>query len=250
MDTTETRIYTAFLIGSLVVGALLFYFALRIVRLHKKHLAVLSNTYMYEVELLEHERNRIANDLHDDLGPLVSIACTLIQNSTGASEDDQLFLRKAEQALQELNEKFRETARNLSTDVLHANGLQYSIERFLNRCKLVSKIDFELKCKLEFQPNSRFGLQVYRIVQELVHNAMKHSDAGKVQLKLVIKNNQLYLFYEDDGIGLPTGTVTEGMGIKGMRSRVMMLNGFMDVQDRKQGGTRFYFSLPITSKDA
>lgn len=245
MDTTETRIYTAFLIGSLVVGALLFYFALRMIRLHKQHYVMLRSIYLREVELLERERNRIARDLHDDLGPLVSIACTLIQNSRGATANDQQFLNKAEQSLTELTERFREIARNLSADALHSSGLQYSIERFLDRCSTASSIRFDFNCRLPEEPAATFGLQVYRIVQELVHNALKHSRARTVQLKLVVIKNTLYLFYEDDGIGMAQEAYATGMGIKGMRSRVTMLHGMMESTSTPKGGTRYYITLPI-----
>lgn len=245
MDTIETGIYTAFLTGSVVIGALLLYFAVKMYRNHRKHFVFISNFYLNEVELLEQERNRIARDLHDELGPLVSIAHLLIQNSTGAAEEDRAYLHKADQSLLELSGRFREIAKNLTPDVLQGKGLQQSIEWFLNRYRTVSTIVFSFQCKLEQELPERFGLQVYRLVQELVHNAIKHSDATHVTLQLVERKHVLHLFYADDGKGIYTDQRQEGIGLRSMRSRVTMLHGMMDISSEPLNGTRIYFSLPI-----
>ncbi|MEJ8841488.1 ATP-binding protein [Lacibacter sp. H375] len=214
-------------------------------RNHRKHFIFLSNFYLQEVELLEQERNRIARDLHDELGPLVSIAHLLIHNSKGAAEEDREYLSKAEQSLHELTERFREIAKNLTPDVLSGKGLHLSIERFLNRYSSVSTIQFQFNCKLSKEPAQNFGLQIYRLVQELVHNAIKHSDAKEVTLTLVERNGLIHLFYKDDGKGMESDFSKDGIGIKSMRSRVTMLNGYMEMNSKHGKGTEFYFALPI-----
>jgi len=245
MDTIETKIYTAFIIGSVVIGGLLLYFAVKMYRNHQRYYVFLSNFYLQEVELLEKERNRIARDLHDELGPLVSIANLLIHSSNGADEEDREYLQKAEQSLQELTARFHEIAKNLTPDILHAKGLQLSIDRFLNRYQLVSSIQFHFNCKLTSEPAEQFGLQVYRLVQELVHNAIKHSAAMNVTIQLIERKGTLHLFYQDDGKGLQTDASKEGIGIKNMRSRVTMLKGMMEITSKPGKGTEFYFTLPI-----
>ena len=245
MDTTETRIYTAFIISSVVIGTLLLYFAVKMVRNHRRHFGFLSNFYLQEVELVDKDRNRIARDLHDELGPLVSIAHLLIQNSKGADTEDQEYLQKAEQSLRELNARFRDIAKDLAPDILNVKGLQVSIERFLQRCVVISSIHFQFSCKLKQEPAEQVALQIYRLVQELVHNAIKHSGAVKVNIHVVERKDTLYLFYKDDGKGMQTDKHKDGMGIKSMRSRVTMLNGVMDMKSKPGEGTEFYFTLPI-----
>lgn len=245
MDTIETGIYTAFLTGSVVIGALLLYFAVKMYRNHRKYFVFMSNFYLNEVELQEQERNRIARDLHDELGPLVSIAYLLIQNSEGATEEDRTYLSKAEQSLLELSERFRAIAQNLAPDVLQVRGLPQSIDLFLQRCRAVSMIAFSFQSKLQQELPERFGLQVYRLVQELVHNAIKHSEAQKVTLQLVERKKMLYLFYTDDGKGIAAEQQQLGMGLKSMRNRVTMLRGEMTIDSKPRSGTRIYFSLPI-----
>jgi signal transduction histidine kinase len=215
------------------------------VRNHRKHFGFLSNFYLQEIELVDKDRNRIARDLHDELGPLVSIAHLLIQNSKGAATEDQEYLQKAEQSLQELNARFRDIAKDLTPDILNVKGLQVSIERFLNRCRVISSIHFEFSCKLKQEPAEQVALQIYRLVQELVHNAIKHSEAMTVHIQLVQRKDNLYLFYKDDGRGMQTEKYKDGMGIKSMRSRVTMLNGIMDMKSQAGEGTEFYFTLPI-----
>lgn len=245
MDTIETRIYTAFIIGSVVIGALFLYFLVTMFRNHRKHFSILRKYYLNEVELLEDDRGRIARDLHDDLGPLVSVANLLIRNCKGADDEDREYLAKAEQSLNELTVRFGEIAKNLVPGVLIGKGLKPAIEEFLNRYRTVSSIEFLFTCELKQEPVHHFGLHLYRLVQELVHNAIKHSKAKKVELRIIERKGMIHLFYFDDGVGLSTNIQNEGLGIHNMRSRATMLNGVMEVDEKNERGATLYFALPI-----
>jgi len=187
MDTIETRIYTAFIIASVVIGALFLYFAVKMIRNHRRHFALLRTYYLNEVELLEADRSRIARDLHDELGPLVSVANLLIQNCKGADDEDKEYLAKAEESMNELTVRFGGIAKNLTPNVLIDKGLQPAIEQFIETCRAVTNIRFLFTCHLNQEPVQQFGLHIYRMVQELLHNALKHSKASNVELRIVAR---------------------------------------------------------------
>lgn len=245
MDTTETKIYTAFIIGSIVIGALFLYFAISMIRKHRRHFELLRRYYLQESRILENDRSKIARDLHDDLGPLVSVANLLIRNCKGANEEEREYLAKAEESMQELTRRFRGTANGLTSAVLNDKGLQPAIEQFVNKCRAACAIDFLLTYKLEHEPDKELGLHIYRLVQELLHNAIKHSKASTVELTIVERKDTIHLFYTDDGIGLTEPKHADGTGIKNMRSRATVLNGMMEVSGGKDKGIEIYFALPI-----
>lgn len=245
MDTTETRIYTAFLIGSIVIGALLLYFAISMIRKHRRHFDLLRRYYLQESRILENDRSRIARDLHDDLGPLVSVANLLIRNCKGANDEEREYLAKAEESMKELTRRFRDTANGLASAVLNDKGLRAAIEQFINKCKTACDIHFVLSYKMEQEPEKELGLHIYRLVQELLHNAIKHSKASMVELRIIERKEIIHLFYSDDGVGLDINKYGDGVGIKNMKSRVHVLNGTMVVSDKKNKGTEIYFALPI-----
>lgn len=244
MDTIETTIYTAFLIGSIVIGALFLYFAITMVRNHRRHFDLLRKYYLKEASLFESDRSRIARDLHDDLGPLVSVANLLIRNCKGADEEEREYLAKAEESMKELTKRFRETANGLAASVLHDKGLQPAIEHFLNRCRTACNIRFLFTYQLMHEPDYETGLHVYRLVQELLHNAIKHSKATTAKLLITDRKETIHVFYSDDGIGFTTATMTEGAGLKNMRSRVNVLNGIMEISSENDQGTEIYFAIP------
>ncbi|HLP39560.1 sensor histidine kinase [Lacibacter sp.] len=248
MDTTETRIYTAFLIGSIVIGALFLYFAVSMIRKHRRHFDLLRRYYLQESRILENDRSRIARDLHDDLGPLVSVAHLLIRNCRGANEEEREYLAKAEESMQELTRRFRDTANGLASAVLNDKGLQPAIEQFLSKCRTACDIQFLLTYKLKQEPDKELGLHIYRLVQELLHNAIKHSKAMTVELRILERKGIIHLFYTDDGIGLAKNKHADGTGIKNMRSRASVLNGVMEVGCGKNKGTEIYFALPINQR--
>jgi signal transduction histidine kinase len=245
MDTIETKIYTAFIIASVVIGALFLYFAVKMIRNHRRHFDLLRTYYLNEIELLEGDRGRIARDLHDDLGPLVSVANLLIQNCKGADEEDREFLAKAEQSMNELTIRLGGIAKNLTPGILNDKGLQSAIEQFIDTCRTATNIRFLFSCDLNQEPVQQFALHIYRMVQELFHNALKHSKATMVELRIAEENGSIHLIYLDDGIGLSEDSFNEGSGIRNMRNRVTVLNGLMQVNQQNKKGTEIYFSLPI-----
>src|ERR1700751_4273266 len=95
MYPIETSIYTAVLITAVVVGALLIYFGITIFRNQRKHFKLLTEHFLEEMERLEKERIRIATDLHDELGPVLSVTQIHIDKITPGNDKDAMHLKKA-----------------------------------------------------------------------------------------------------------------------------------------------------------
>lgn len=247
MDTNETTIYHAVLITGFVLGIILFYFAITIYRSHNKHFRLLRKHVLAEIELLEQERTRIANDLHDEIGPLLTISQIQVRTASGATLKDNEHLTKAATTIEQLHERFAEIAQNLTPKTLVTKGLHTALEDIIDQYKEVSSIDIKFEDKLSTKLTNVYSLHIYRIVQELFHNSVKHSGASVILLQLAERKQTLYLFYSDNGKGMSlNGKEPAGLGLGSLKSRAVLLGGKMRCSSSKKG-TEYFFELPIST---
>lgn len=251
MDTFETTIYSAILITGVVIGIIILYFAVTIIRNHRKHFRMLSQNFLVEMELLEKERTRIARDLHDELGPILSVTQIHLHAAAGANEKDSMHLKKAGENISELAQRFGDIAKNLTPKILAAKGLRAALQEFFEQYDDTGFTKLEFIYQVNNELTAEVSLHIYRILQELVHNAMKHSGASRVIIQVKERKGKLYLYYRDDGIGFdvkdPLKEVN-GLGLSSIKSRVVMLNGKMSCESHVKKGTEYFFEIPVKRK--
>jgi two-component system NarL family sensor kinase len=251
MDTNETRIYYAFLITSIVLGTIIIYFAITIYRNHRKHFKLLSQHFLAEMERLEKERTRIARDLHDELGPMLAVTQIHIQATHGSNKEDHAHLEKASSNIEFLTERFSGIARNLTPNVLVRKGLETALNDFFEQYREVSAIKMSFLFSIKSNISDTIALHIYRMIQEMIHNAVKHSGASEVNIHLHEKKKKLYMLYKDNGKGINTGEVFEeggGLGLNSLKSRAEMLEGKMKFSSNEKEGTEYFFEIPLTRK--
>ena len=90
----------------------------------------------------------------------------------------------------------------------------------------------------------------YRIAQEALNNAIKHARAKRIQVQVVEDEGTLGVEIRDDGVGFDPETVEKGLGLAGMRDRVVLLGGTFEVESQTGGGTRIYAVIPIHHEEA
>jgi two-component system, NarL family, sensor kinase len=196
----------------------------------------------------ERERTRIGRELHDGIGGLLSVArmnFELVKKEKGyvVNEDFTDGVKLLEEATVEL----RKAAYNLMPEVLLTQGLSSAVEAFCE--KMISKsktvIDFQ-SIGNRTEVTGSFDLPIYRIIQELVHNIIKHADAKHALVQLNFElDGTLNITIEDDGKGLPKDAFekTLSMGLKNVKERVADLNGKVDIQSSQESGTSIYLEF-------
>jgi signal transduction histidine kinase len=251
MDTFETKIFVAVLITAIVLGSVIGYFAFTIFRNHRRHFKQLTKQLMAEMELLENERTRIARDLHDELGPLLTVTKIHMQAAKVVDEEDRGHINKATENIETLTDRFSGIALNLTPKNLIGKGLTIALGDLLEQFKQVSDMRFDYKHNINEEANDITTLHIYRIVQELLHNAIKHSQAKIISVILQQKKNKLYLFFKDDGIGVPVKNDRNGkaLGIASLKSRTQMLGGKFSCNSVPGKGTEFFFEIPFDGTD-
>jgi signal transduction histidine kinase len=197
----------------------------------------------------EEERIRIARELHDGImvqfsSVKMNLSC-ILDNSKDPVEKNVLnnIVVQLDNATREL----RKSAHNLMPDMLLEEGLTEAVHYFLSGLKQGSGMDIEFH-QYGDPPKilSEYELMLYRIIQELSQNAIKHSKATKLLVQLNYRENMLSITVEDNGIGFAErSTRSGGIGLKNIRSRVLSLNGNMEINSNPGVGSTIYIEFDI-----
>lgn len=197
----------------------------------------------------EEERQRIARDLHDSIGALLSATKLHITNIVAEVQklEELEFLRSTEEALDRANSEVRRVAHDMMPGVLMKLGLMEGIEDFFDRVRASSnlKITFDYKEPTE-RLDTKKEVMIYRIIQELVNNTIKHAEASEILLTIRDQGDQWIMNYVDDGKGFDVSKIDDAtsFGLSGLRSRVNFLQGSFDVDSKPGEGVRFSFEFP------
>ena len=192
------------------------------------------------IEGQEIERERIAKDLHDSLGGLLS-TIKLQFDQIGVVKHGFITLPEYTQAHKLLDiavEEVRSISRNLQPGSLDNLGLIPAIKDLINRFEgdAYPDIDFQ-HYDLPEKMDKMISLSVYRIIQELLNNTLKHAHATEILIQLNIEDNELVIQYEDDGIGFDENKLLKkGMGLENIKSRVNYLYGTITIDSAKNDG--------------
>ena len=197
----------------------------------------------------EFERNRIAKDLHDSLGGLLSTIklhfdafFTRQKLDVAESEKGETINKLIDRACSEV----RDISNNLQPGALQKLGLVDAVEDLINKYDhpRYPEINFQYY-GLEDDVDSNIGLHVFRIIQELINNSIKHAKANDVLVQITRSTDELIVLVEDDGEGYDPLTVETGMGTDNVKSRVSFLKGELSVHTEHLHGTSTLIVVPI-----
>lgn len=191
----------------------------------------------------EQERQRFAKELHDGLGPLLSVIKMLVSglDNNNRPEVNDKIRQNLRQAVDEAITGVRNVAANISPHILNNFGLKDAVEAFIRR--LGQSEDFQVRFTTNLK-DERFSYNVevivYRVICELINNTLRHAMARHVTIGLQLKEGVLYVEYTDDGIGFDPDQVPEreGMGLSNMRYRLQSGNGDIEFSSERGKGMR------------
>lgn len=212
------------------------------------------NLYHAMLQGQERERSRIARDLHDGLGGmLASVKLKLSAVATNADKQEinnepHMELYTIISQLDHSVDELRRVARNMMPESLLYMGLEAALKDLCNALTNAElKIDFQASNLSSNHPQP-FQIAVYRIVQELLTNAVKHSGASQVWVQCSEEKGKFFVSVEDNGRGFdPKQELLEkeGIGISNIRNRVEILNGQLEIDAMLGRGASFHIQLDI-----
>ncbi len=199
----------------------------------------------------ESERSRMARDLHDGLGGLLSGVkinlSSMKGNSIITSENAEAFdhaIRLLDTSIGEL----RRVAHNLMPETLNHYGLKTALNDFVN--EIGNSPSTALNFRFfgdDIRYNTQLELTVYRIAQELVNNALKHSGAATIDLQLIASSDRICIQVVDNGRGfIPFDAGNNGKGLVTIRERVQAFNGRFELESKPGDGTEISIEFPVS----
>ncbi|MBW6459045.1 MAG: sensor histidine kinase [Bacteroidales bacterium] len=200
------------------------------------------------VEGQEEERKRIARELHDGLGVLLSTTRMQFSSIGDASPGARPLIEKASRLLEQASSDVRKISHNMMPGLLTKLGLYEAVADLFEKLSETEglKVTAEIPEDAERMPENR-EIMLYRIIQELANNTLKHAQASNIELRMELHPGKMDVFYSDDGIGfnIEEKLMSKSIGLNSIQSRVNFLNGKMDVRSEPGKGAAFRFEIPV-----
>jgi signal transduction histidine kinase len=197
----------------------------------------------------EDERQRLSRELHDGLGQLI-IATKLktesIMNAGNTINTENISRLRS--MFDTLVEEVRGISNNLMPAVLQEFGLEVALNQICKEITNNSSINIIFDSQLtDKEPDKRISTYIFRIAQEALNNAVKHSGASEVVVTLIGTDKIINLMIQDDGegINLKSPSNIDGRGLNSMRERVNLLNGIIDISTGENNGTIVSVKIPL-----
>lgn len=202
------------------------------------------------IEGQEKERQRIANDLHDDLGGLMATVKLHFDSLHSRVKDDtdELY-KKTNKLIDEAYLKIRAIAHAKNSGVIAKQGLLKAVEQMANKVSSANHVIIEVKdFGLDNRMENSLELTLFRIIQELIANIIKHAKATKAHIHLTNHGDTLNILVEDNGVGFKDPKIianSEGMGLKSIDKRVAHLEGTLHIESEPGKGATVIIDIPI-----
>jgi PAS domain S-box-containing protein len=198
----------------------------------------------------EQERTRIARELHDDINQrLAMLAVELEQVQNDPSEIQQRVSELLKQTTEISND-----VQALSHD-LHSSQLEYlgAVAGMKNWCKeFGERQGMQIDCRQDVRSTlpQEIGLCLFRVLQETLHNAAKHSGVKRTEVQLYEESDEIHLTIRDLGKGFDVEAAKKGrgLGLTSMQERVRLVNGTIEIQSKPMGGTTIHVRVPFGSE--
>jgi PAS domain S-box-containing protein len=202
------------------------------------------------IESQEQERTRIGRELHDDINQRLA----LLTYKLGQLKDDPPAIEGRVRALQQQITEIADDVQALSHE-LHSSKLEYLgvVGGIRSWCKEFAErqgMEIEFRTDAANAIPSEIGVTLFRILQEALHNAVKHSGVKRIEVQLREDSGKIHLVISDLGRGFEVEAALQGtgLGLTSMRERVRLVNGTITIESKPSGGTTIHVRVPLGSE--
>lgn len=248
MDAQETSIFTAIVISCVIIGIIIIYFIFTIIRQHRRNRELYQSRIKAEITTLEKERTRIAGDLHDELGPVLSAVKFKVNSFDIICPEDQEQLDKVNSHIDNMMSRLREISNDLMPNTLASKGLIIAMEESISRLDKTAGLHINFAHTEIPDLKLETAVNLYRILQEIIHNTIKHAKATDLKIELKTQTGLLVILTSDNGTGYnyeQAARENKGLGLRSMLSRAELLGGEMFIDAAPGQGTQTIFEIPL-----
>lgn len=218
---------------------------------HENELAFQKELLTSNIETQEKERTRIARELHDDIGSklnVIGLNVRMLKSTYEKGNDPEVILDHINTALKSSIERTREISHELMPPILTKFGIHSALNSFATSIIRTGQIEVTLDITEDWGALDKMEeLHIYRIIQELTTNTLKHAEAKNIAIESKTNMNELTISYSDDGKGIKNKeTFMSGLGISNINARTKLLNATSKLHTQIPIGMQF--DLTITLK--
>ncbi|MEQ9441734.1 MAG: histidine kinase [Cyclobacteriaceae bacterium] len=191
----------------------------------------------------ENERNRLARELHDGLGPLLTSLKLLVQSPKIGDDEKKQIKNMVDETIDEI----RRMTYNLMPPSLIDFGVGKALVSLVNMVRKSGDINIDYIDETKDHGSNMdtdIHICLYRVTQELINNTLKHANAHTVRLSITEFDDKVSLYYRDDGRGFDPETVDRGAGLRNMKERIEVFNGYLSIHSNGSG-TEVEVELPL-----
>lgn len=191
------------------------------------------------IQVQELERKRIAHDLHDEIGAMLTTSKLYFNQINPVQSEERLaqLNSKMNFLFDEMLANIRRISHDLRPVVLETLGLKIAVEGIcenLNEAGLSCDFAYEVETNMSKEAE----MLIYRILQELIGNTIKHANASNICIEIYTQNNNLLnIHYRDNGSGFNENASSQGLGLKSIASRLSILGGKMNILASEKGAS-------------
>ncbi len=205
------------------------------------------------IETQEVERKRIAGDLHDGLGQTltaVGLHFGALEQDIEALDDERVnkIFTKTRELIAKATAETRLISRNLMPNTLKHFGLKTTVEELVSSINaLEEQLHIVFTCDLTERLDEKLEMVLYRILQELINNTIKHANANNMHLELQHKSMELVIRAHDDGVGFDANAELndKGLGMGNLQHRIRSIQGSLQIDSEEGKGTSVLIRLPL-----
>lgn len=242
----------AFLVEILALSGFLAY-RVKLIQETSKQLLVEKNFVQQQrtqavLEAEERERIRIARDLHDGIGQMLAAVRMMLGNYLSHRKTKVKEIQNSLDLLEDSIREVREISHNMMPGTLTKFGLSSALKQFVNKINALDTLQVDLQVVgFKERLNEKIEMMLYRIVQEIISNIIRHAQATKVSIELIKHDEELVLIIEDNGKGFDSGSKeNQGIGLKNIATRVEYLNGCVNFDSTLGHGTSVVVEIPLS----
>jgi len=221
---------------------------------HENEMTFQQELLYSNIETQEKERTRIARELHDDIGSklnVINLNMRLLHRMHEKGDNTEEIEDHINTAIKSSIERTREISHELMPPILIKFGIHSALNSLATSINRTGEISVEIDIDEDWGTLDKMKeLHIYRIIQELITNTIKHAKASKINIQSSINLNKIILRYADDGIGIKDEKkYMSGLGMHNIQARIKLLNAKSKLNTNTARGMHFEISIPIEYTD-
>jgi signal transduction histidine kinase len=247
MGTQERKIFIAFGIVSAFIGLVILFFIINLLNQQRRYRQLQKEKLNSEINAAEMERNLIATELHNDIGPYLSSVKMRLDVIVTTQKEE---LDACKEALDKCVQQVRGMAKAMAPLSIFEIPFQDALKKYIQEVNVHGTLKVQLIESDIVKLIPDHNNQIYRILQEIIHNTIKHAQASSLHIEISREGDKnLLIRTSDNGVGYDLEKVRAanklGMGLLGIQSRIEYLNGSISSSGETKLGTKYNIRIPI-----